>query len=153
MDNITRLDRVSIFNDKLSFLIPHEWIEILDDDDYLYQYPEAESGWLRVSLLTVKTGEEAPAPRLRKIFDSKENVIVEHQTGNLVSTYEKDSENDGVRIHLWYWMVANVVPPNLVREAIFSYTVLIERIIEEDTKRMVKLVGQLVSQADFCPSG
>ena len=149
MKNITRLDRVSIFGDKLSFLIPHEWIETVDGDHYLYHHPETESGWLRVTLLTVRTGDEAPAERLKKIFDSKENVIVDHQTGNLVSISEKDSEEDGDRIHLYYWMVANVVPPDLVREAIFSYTVLLDAISEEDTKEMVGLVGQLVSRAEF----
>jgi hypothetical protein len=151
MDNITRLDRVSIYDDKLSFLVPHDWVEAFDDDHYLYHNPETEYGWLRVTLLTVRTDNESPAERLKKIFDNKENIIVEHQTGNLVSASEKDSEEHGDRIHQYYWMVANVVPPDLVLEAVFSYTVLLDRINEEDTKQLVKLVGQLVSQADFCP--
>jgi hypothetical protein len=151
MGNITRLDRVSIYDDKLSFLIPHEWLEAIDDDHYVYHEPETESGWLRVTLLTVKTGDDSPAGRLTRIFEGKENLVVEHQSGNLVSASEKDSEEDGDRLHHYYWMVANVVPPNLVREALFSYTVLQDRIDEEDTKRMIKLVGQLVSQADFRP--
>ena len=100
MKKITRLDRVSIFGDKLSFLIPHEWVETFDDDYYVYHHPETESGWLRVTLLTVRTGDEAPAGRLKKIFESKENVIVEYQTGNFISISEKDSEEDGNRIHL-----------------------------------------------------
>jgi hypothetical protein len=152
MENAARLDRVSIFDDKLSFLIPHEWVEIFDTDHYLYYHPETESGWLRVTLISVRTGDEAPAECLKKIFGSKENVDVEHQTGNLVSVSDKESEEDGNRIHLYYWMVANVVPPDLVREAVFSYAVLLDRVHEEGTKEMVRLVGELVSRADFRPN-
>jgi hypothetical protein len=35
MKDVTGLDRVSIFGDKLSFYIPHEWVETIDDDHYL----------------------------------------------------------------------------------------------------------------------
>ena len=152
MNEISHFDRVSIFNGKLSFLVPHEWIETFDDDHYLYYYPDSESGWLRVTLLTVKVDDETPAERLKDFFRGKQNVSVDPQTGNVVSVSEKNSEEDGFRIHIYYWMVANVVPPDLIREAIFSYTVLLDRIDEKNTKQMVTLVGQLVSQADFCPS-
>ena len=45
---ITRLDAVSIFNDKLTFLIPHEWTEVKSDENNTYQYqsPDATSGVL-----------------------------------------------------------------------------------------------------------
>ena len=54
MSNTRRLDEVSIFNDKLTFLIPHEWIEVESGEDgsYLYQVADAQSGWFRVSLIT-----------------------------------------------------------------------------------------------------
>jgi|SRR5579864_8759190 len=151
MNDFTRLDRVSIFGNKLSFLIPHDWVEVFEEDHYLYHQPETESGWLRVSLITARSSDEAPSEHLKKVFDGRQNVKVEHQTGNLVSISEKDSEEDGDRIHLYYWMVANVVPPDLVREAVFSYTVRQDRIDEEETKQMVRLVGELVSRADFSP--
>jgi hypothetical protein len=61
-------------------------------------------------------------------------------------------KEDGVQIHLYYWIVANVVEPNLIREAVFSYTVLHERINDEDTVRIVRLLRQLVSQAYFKPA-
>ena len=40
---------------------------------------------------------------------------------------------------------------DLFREAVFSYTVLSEWKDDEETKRMVSLVGDLVSRADFLP--
>ena len=48
MKPVTRLDQVFPFNQKVSFLIPHEWTEEYDDGSYLYQLPGTESGWLRV---------------------------------------------------------------------------------------------------------
>jgi hypothetical protein len=92
-----------------------------------------------------------PAEKLKRIFEKRENVSRDKQTGNLVHAYERDSEEDGVKIHLYYWIVANVVEPNLVREAVFSYTVLHERVNDEDTARMLGLLRQIVSRADFNP--
>jgi hypothetical protein len=89
--------------------------------------------------------------RLKRVFDKRENVSRDQQTGNLIHAYERDSEQDGVKIRLYYWVVANVVELNLVREAVFSYTVLHERINDEDTARVVGLLKQLVGQADFNP--
>jgi hypothetical protein len=140
---------VFVFGDKLSFLVPRVWVETDDGDDYLYHRPETDSGWLRVSLLTVATDDEIPSERLKRLFDSRENVTIEEKTGNLVSIYEKDSDENGVRIHLYYWKVANVVLPDLIREAIFSYTILLDHIDQEDTKRAVSLIGQLISKAVF----
>jgi len=151
MGNVTRLDRVSVFGDALSFLIPHEWIEGQSEDDhYLYHLPEAESGWLRVSLITVKVPNESVSRKLDEIFEGEKHVTIEEQTGNRVCTWEKDSEEDGVPIHLFYWKIAKAVPPNLVREAIFSYTVLSDLADLKETRDMVDPVGRLVCQAVFC---
>jgi hypothetical protein len=151
MEKITRLDRVSIFGGKLSFLIPHEWIEEDEGDNYLYHEPETNSGWLRVTLITFRNAEEEPAQRLKRHFEGQDNVNVEKETGNVVRFSEKDSEEKGVLIHNYNWMVANVVLPDLVCEAVFSYTVLLDRVNAEKTRAVVRLVGDLVSQADFSP--
>ena len=150
MENGARLDRVTIFNNKLSFLIPHEWAERTEDEtEYMYSFPGAESGWLRVSLITGKATSEAPSQRLNKLFQGEQTRFVEPETGNLVCAYEKDSVEAGVPIHLYCWKVANIVQPNLVREAVFSYTVLSERDSDEETKKVVGLLAELVSRVVF----
>jgi hypothetical protein len=150
MEGITRLDRVCVFGGKLSFLIPHEWIEVTSDDDhYLYQQPGTDSGWLRVSLITSKPVNETPSQQLDRSFAGRDSVGVDERTGNWVCTSEKDSDEEGVQIHLYYWKVANIVLPDLVREAVFSYTILRERINEEEISQTVKLIGQLASLAQF----
>ena len=144
----TRLDEVSVFGDKLRFLIPHEWVEgVAEEEDlYLYHAPDAESGWLRVSLITVKT-DKPPQQRLQELFGK--TSVVNEESGNLVETWEKESEENGVPIHLYYWRVANAVPPNLVQEAVFSYTTLADRRGDQSTREMVDLLDQLVGLATF----
>src|SRR5215469_9570532 len=120
---IKRLDAVSIFNDKLRFLIPHEWIEVESDEKDMYQYqlPDAISGFFRVSLITA----DGPAEKLRKSFQEEHgNVEVNPTTGNLIARSEKASTQDGTRIHIYYWFVGGSVAPRVLREAVFSYTVL-----------------------------
>jgi hypothetical protein len=116
----------------------------------VYHLPEAESGWLRVSLITIEVPKENLLRKPDKIFEGEKHVTIEEQTGNRVSTWEKDSEEDGVPIHLFYWKIANAVLPRLVREAIFSYTVLSDLANLEETRDVVDLIGRLVSQAEFC---
>jgi hypothetical protein len=152
MEKIARLDRVSIFGGTLSFLIPHEWIEENEgDDNYFYHEPETNSGWLRVTLITFRNAEEEPAQHLKRHFEGQANVNIEKETGNMVRFSGKNSEEKGVLIHSYNWMVANVIVPDLVCEAVFSYTVLLDRVNAEKTRAVVRLIGDLVSQADFSP--
>lgn len=115
----------------------------------MYCQPAAESGWFRVSLNTAKAAQ-TPAEELRKLV-RRTNATHDEQNGNWVWTRERDSEEGGVKIHLYYWFVANIVEPDLLREAIFSYTVLSDRINDAETKKMLHLIGQIVRRAKFHP--
>ena len=96
MSDARRLDEVSIFNDKVTFLIPHEWIEVESGDDgtYLYQAADARTGWFRVSLIT-QNDVVNPAARLRELFSQYGNVAVNEATGNLIRRSEKETIRDG----------------------------------------------------------
>jgi Domain of unknown function (DUF3805) len=151
MEETTRLDEVTVFDGMLSFLIPHSWEEKSGENDYLYSQPGADSGWFRVSLNTARAVDETPAQMLKRKFEGRENVTEDTQTGNWVCTYERDSEEQGEKIHLYYWVVAHVVEPDLVREAVFSYTVLSGRTNEQQTRKMLGLIEQIVNRANFTP--
>jgi|SRR5579863_1296079 hypothetical protein len=145
---ISRLDRVSIFNDKLTFLIPHEWIEVESDknDVYQYQLPDARSGFFRVSLISGR----GPAEKLRESFIKEHvNVEVTPSTGNFIARSEKTSTQDGTRIHIYYWFVGGYVRPDVIREAVFSYTVLADLVDDSETQSDVKIIGQLIADARF----
>ena len=143
-----RLDEVSIFGNKLRFFMPHEWVEgETDDDTYLYHAPEADSGWLRVSLITAKAAD--PQERLRALFPIHDELFVSEKNNNRVQPSEKKSCEGGTDIYIYYWKVANVVLPGRVFQALFSYTILAERRDERETQEMVELLEQLVSEAIF----
>ena len=145
---IKRLDAVSIFNDKLTFLIPHEWIEVESDENDVYQYqlPDAKSGFFRISLIT----GHGPAEKLRKSFQKEHgNVEVNPATGNFLARSEKASTQDGTRLHIYYWFVGGSVAPDVIREAVFSYTVLADLSDDSETQSDVKIIGQLIADARF----
>jgi hypothetical protein len=147
-----RLDRVVVFGDKLSFLIPHEWIEADDEPGtYLYHAPSADSGWFRVSLITLKETmacseelRELLADRAKKeggeLYESGENTVV---------AWEEASEQDGVPICLYWWAVGHCHRASLGREALFSYTILGDRHEDPATTETVALLAQLVADARF----
>jgi hypothetical protein len=145
---IQRLDAVSTFNDKLSFLIPHEWIEVESGEDgtYQYQLPDARSGFFRVSLITAN----GPAGELKKRFEEElGNVEINPVTGNFIARSEKALTQDGAPIHIYYWFVGGSLAPNAIREAVFSYTILAELVNDTDTQSDVKIIGQLAADARF----
>jgi len=129
-------------------LIPHEWIEVESDENDVYQYqlPNARSGFFRVSLIT----GHGPAEKLRKSFQEEHgNVEVTPTTGNFIAGSEKASTQDGTRIHIYYWFVGGSVAPDVIREAVFSYTVLADLVDDSETQSDVKIIGQLVADARF----
>jgi len=129
-------------------LIPHEWIEVESDENDVYQYqlPNARSGFFRVSLIT----GHGPAEKLRKSFQEEHgNVEVTPTTENFIAGSEKASTQDGTRIHIYYWFVGGSVAPDVIREAVFSYTVLADLVDDSETQSDVKIIGQLVADARF----
>ncbi len=150
MSKVRRLDEVTIFNSRLSFLIPHEWIEVESGDvgTYLYQLPDAQSGWFRVSLITTKN-VASPAERLWQLFAKSGDFETNEATGNLIRRSEKDTVQDGAKLHIYYWFVGGCVPPDVVCEAVFSYTVLTDWLDKDATHSDVKLLDQLVGKARF----
>jgi hypothetical protein len=150
--NEVQLDRVFTYGDQLSFLIPHEWIEAEEESDhYLYHAPNADSGWFRVSLLTLKSGN-ASREQLYKLLAEradKEHGQIYEFASNIVVAWEQLSKEDGVAICNYWWAVGHSHSPNLGHEALFSYTILQERRAASETEETLKLLGELVADARF----
>jgi hypothetical protein len=147
-----RLDRVFPFNGKLSFLIPHEWTEEYDTDHYLYQASNTDSGWLRVSLITLSNPGKCSKERLSELINERaqQEAGELYDSGeNIVAAWKQLSEESGSPICNYWWAVAHSFGPNLAREALFSYTILRERSEDAETLEAVSLVGRLVADAQF----
>ena len=149
---MTRLDEVSIFDGKLTFLIPHDWVEGEEDDDkdtYLYRLPNTDSGWFRVSLITASAND--PLLKLQELFKDAPLISRNLSTGSLIEANQKFSVDQatGSPLQIYFWKVGNIVRPGLVREAVFSYTILRDQMQEPHVQDTVRLLEQLVSQAKF----
>jgi hypothetical protein len=147
-----RLDRVFTFGEQLSFLIPHEWIEGLETDHYLYHEPNTDSGWLRVSLITLKGPGKGSKERLKELLSERaqKEAAELHESGeNIVVEWVQISEESGDPICNYWWAVGHSSGPNLGYEALFSYTILQERSKDAETQETVSLIGTLVADARF----
>jgi hypothetical protein len=122
MKNEFRMDRVYIFGDQLSFLVPHEWAEedVGEENYYQYHEPGTDSGWCRVSLVTTKLRNEKPSEHLSRWIIEHENAFIEEKTGNRIRTSEKHRVDGGEQLSIYFWYVLNVVAPDSVYEAVFS---------------------------------
>jgi hypothetical protein len=149
----TRLDRVLTYGEQLSFLIPHEWIEGEEEPDhYLYHAPNADSGWLRVSLITLNSPGKSSREQLRELLlerAQKERGTLYDVGENVIVAWEKPSQEDGTAIWNYWWAVAHSHGPNLGHEALFSFTILRERHEDPATQATVSLVAKLVADARF----
>lgn len=148
-----RLDRVFIFGDQLSFLIPHEWIEEEEEPDYyLYHAPNADSGWFRVSLITLKGTSKASKEQLREILAEraqKEQGHLYESGENIVLAWQQTLEEGEEPITNFWWAVSHSHGPSLAHEALFSYTILRERGEYPETQETLSLIAQLVADARF----
>ena len=106
-----RLDRVFPFDEKLSFLIPHDWTEEFDTDHYLYQAPNTDSGWLRVSLITLTNPGECSKEQISELLNERAQKEAGefHESGeNIVVAWKQLSEESGSPICNYWWALAIV---------------------------------------------
>ena len=149
----TRFDRVRIFGDQLSFLIPHDWVESVEDNsNYLYHAPEAKSGWLRVSLISLRKADGASPEELERLLAEraeKEDGVLYKAGKNLVVAWEQLSEENGIAIINYWWAVGHCHGPHLSHQAMFSYTITKDTSQEPETADMLKLLLELAAGAQF----
>jgi hypothetical protein len=121
----------------VTFRIPAHWREEYSDiEGGTFYRDHPHSGTLRLSIITVTSPKQAESPSafdvLRGIANSLKNVGVEgttkgRQDGNAAFKYEEVGLEQGVRLTIFYWIVANALPPRHARVATFSYTIIEEQ--------------------------
>lgn len=144
-----RLDEISYLG-KLRFLIPHHWVEDSEEDHSCFHEEGAESGFLRVSLITQTLPGTGNLDEVRRMMQrDRSNGEEFAQVGdNVVVSYEAEAKSDPSS-YIYWWLVGGLVSKDIIREAVFSYTVSKSVKNLSETQEMVKLVGELVSKAEF----
>jgi|GEM_PF-541449 len=121
----------------VNFRIPAHWVEEYEDEGGGTFYDEdLDTGTFRLSVILLKSQEPVTIHSARKVADmrvAKESgTLTELREGNCLVEYVHEVEEDREPLTIRYWEIANPVPPNHIRVALFSYTVRTELIEDED---------------------
>src|SRR3954462_15733315 len=112
----------------LRFSVPSTWVEEYDANGGAMFYEIGpETGTLRLNILGFKSnrefgrGDSALSVLSRMHEPGKVNAL---PNGNAFAVYFRDAVEEGERLRIYYWELANLCPPRHTRIAIFSFTIL-----------------------------
>lgn len=137
-----------------TFSIPATWVaEREPRGGGIYYLDEPDSGTLR---LTIQTYQKSDSSELVTSASVLSGMQSRHSTtvrtlpnGNSICEYVKHAEEDGEKLTLYWWQVANVVPPNHVRMASFSYTILSSQEGSDRTTAEVRILRSSIEAMRF----
>ena len=118
------------------------------------------SGTLRLSIITATSPMQVQSRSafdiLQGIANNLRNEGVEGTTkdrkdGNAVFKYEKADSEQGMRLTIFYWIVASALPPRHVRVATFSYTIIAEQRNQSQVQHDLEMLDAEIEAASFSP--
>ncbi|OYW39885.1 MAG: hypothetical protein B7Z35_03080 [Hydrogenophilales bacterium 12-61-10] len=141
----------------VTFSIPKHWVEEYETDGGGMFYEDApNSGTLRLNVITAKSPKPLSADAAYEELVAMKSINgknVQHlANGNAFATAIHHATEQGQGITLFWWYVTNPVPPNHIRMANFSYTVLATQENSEQTHREVQLLTESIKNAAFHPT-
>ena len=136
------------------FRIPAQWIEEYEDDGGGMFYADApDSPTLRLNVLTFRAprpvDENTPSGLLNSRAEKTGQSIVRLDTGNAVIAYNQRSQEDGHALLIFYWELANAVPPSHGRLAIFSLTILESQQHDPAIIKTIQMVDREVKASEL----
>jgi hypothetical protein len=137
----------------ISFQIPEDWVEEYEHDGGATFYAnEPDSGTLRLSILTLE-GPTLPGPEgLMRAHQNGPGQPEMLPTGNTVVSYRKSATEDGEQLTIFYWTLANGVPPRHIRLAIFSYTIVERQVADAKVVAELAMLNHEIRAAVFSSS-
>lgn len=145
-------DRVSLFGDKISIRIPHEWKEVdSDDNETVTFYDQVDKlGWLRVSLFTKQTEESFQEKDLKNLIDTahKGDCGFYKIEDIYIAAWEEEAESDN-SLMMFYWEAGAIINSKLMRMAIFSLTVEKERMNKDGFDDEIAMIQDCIFATHF----
>src|SRR5262249_38298122 len=110
----------------VTFRGPAYWTEEYKEDGGGAFYDEDhETGTLRLNVLTFASNTPVTTRTAMSVLEPRreenQGELIDLGHGNALLRYTDETEEDGDPLTIHYWEIANVVPPNHCRLAIFSY--------------------------------
>jgi hypothetical protein len=111
----------------VTFRVPRAWVEELEPDGGGTFYEDTpESPALRLNVITAQSPSPVDASTVVDLLRSRsqwrEVPVRSLPGGNACVAYTETAEEQGIPLLIHYWEVANAVPPNHIRIAVFSFT-------------------------------
>lgn len=145
----------------VTFRIPAHWREEYSDiDGGMFYANRPGSGTLRLTILTLKAPKELRSDSAIEVLqgavpgvksEGVEGTAKVREDGNAVFRYEQASSERGATLILFYWLVANPLPPRHVRVATFSYTILARQRNHARIQRELEMLETEIEAARFSP--
>lgn len=145
----------------VTFRIPSHWREEYSDmEGGMFYDDRPDSGTLRLKIISMVAPEElqpdSALDLLRVLTDQPRFVGVDgtinaRNDGNAVLEYEAAASEMGTPLTIFYWVVANPLPPRHARIATFSYTILEEQQNVSQIQRDVQMLRTEIEAAIFSP--
>jgi len=130
------------------FLLPEKWREEYDAKGGGTFYEDRkDSGTLRLNVLSFDS-KNTPANEMALAAFPKASYEV-MESGLPIRHYDESSIENGEKLKIYYWEIAIPVPPNSIRLAIFSHTVLDSPSTATNTQSELAFLNHSIRQASF----
>ena len=151
------LKSISYRGGLITFRIPAQWKEEYAADGGGSFYEDApNTPTFRLEVITAQApgplSVEASARVLAPLGEIQSGTIESLDNGNAVLRYTQSTTEQGQPLHISYWSLAQVIPPNHARIATFSHTLLEGQQTEAQYAAEIELLDREVRAAKFWPS-
>lgn len=146
----------------VTFRIPFHWREEYSDfEGGMFYEDRLDSGTLRLTIVTVHDPKQTQPISATAVLQvvvngiKKDGVVgftQKRKDGNAVFKYEQGSSERGVRLTIFYWVVANPLPSGYARLATFSYTILAKNRNQPRVQNELAMLDTEIEAAAFAPN-
>ncbi len=143
----------------VTFRIPAHWREEYSDNEGgMFYGDHSQSGTLRLTIITAAQPKQMKSTSALDILERFVNGLKDNgvmgtaegrKDGNAVFKYEEATSERGTRLTIFYWIVANPVPPQHVRIATFSYTIPASQRSQSQVQSDFKMLDAEIDAASF----
>jgi hypothetical protein len=145
----------------VTFRIPSHWREEYSDfEGGTFYEDRPDSGTLRLKIITIRAAKELHSVSAKDVLgvvvnglqkESVEGSIKERRDCNAVLKYEVTAVEQGMRLTIFYWVIANPAPPHRARVITFSYTILAKQRDQRSVLRDLEMLETEIESATFSP--
>jgi len=148
-----KMKAISYRGGVVEFRIPASWKEDYSDVDGGTFYEEKpNSGTLRLKIITLETPSEVTSNSAVQLLGSLKQFQGKYDhlpSGNALFKYEQPSVDQGMKIKIVYWIIANPIPPNHARIVTFSYTILKSQGQNSQTMQEIGMLDSEIRASKF----